>query len=224
MASSYGNHDAGCCACNFSSLALALAGEAVAARAMMERSLAAARSLDDPFSLALTLYFTSAAAQILGDVALATANSKLSVQIATNHDLAQPKAWSMGVAGWCVAESGDPEEGLALATQAIAAMQVIHSRHFLPYLHGLLADVHFKAGHEADAMKAVDDGLATAGATGECFYSAELFRLRGELLARSPGGRKEAEASFRAAIKVAEQQGAMALQHKANASLRRLCR
>jgi predicted ATPase/DNA-binding winged helix-turn-helix (wHTH) protein len=223
MASSYGNHDAGCCARNFSALALALAGDGAAARATMERSVAAARSLDDPFSLALTLYFTSAAAQMLGDVALATANSKLSVQMATEHELAQPKAWSMGVVGWCVAENGDLEEGLALATQAIAAMQAIHSRHFLPYLLGLLADVHFKAGHEAAAMKAVEDGLATAEATGERFYSAELLRLRGELLARSPAGCKEAEASFHAAMKVAQQQGAAALEHKAKASLRRWC-
>jgi hypothetical protein len=80
MASSYGNHDAGCCARNFSSLVLALAGDDEAARAMIGRSLAVARSLDDPFSLALTLYFTSAAAQMLGDVALATANSKLSAE------------------------------------------------------------------------------------------------------------------------------------------------
>lgn len=42
---------------------------------MMEQSLAAAKRLDDPFSLALTLYFTSAAAQLPGDVALATADS-----------------------------------------------------------------------------------------------------------------------------------------------------
>src|SRR5438445_114342 len=82
-------------------------------------------------ALALARYFTSAAAQMLGDVALATANSKLSVQMATEHDLAQPRAWSMGVAGWCAAENGGLEEGLALATQAIAAMQAIHSRHFL---------------------------------------------------------------------------------------------
>jgi DNA-binding winged helix-turn-helix (wHTH) protein/predicted ATPase len=223
MASSYGNHDAACCARNFSSLALALAGEAAAAHAVMERSLVAARSLDDPFSLALTLYFTSAAAQLMGDVALATANSKLSVQMAAEHDLAQPRAWSMGVAGWCVAENGDLKGGLALAAEAIAAMQAIHSRHFLPYLHGLLADLHFKAGHETEAMKAVQDGLATAEATGERFYSAELFRLRGELLARSPEGRKRAEASFHAAIKLAKQQGAMALEHKANASLRHWC-
>ena len=73
MASSYGNHDAACCARNFSAMSLALAGDDEGARVMIEQSLAAARSLDDPFTLALTLYFTSAAAQILGDVALAHA-------------------------------------------------------------------------------------------------------------------------------------------------------
>lgn len=225
MASIYGNHDAGCCARNFSSMALALAGEGEGARAMMARSLAAARSLDDPFSLALTLYFTSAAAQLLGDVALATTNSKLCVQIATDHELAQPKAWGMGVAGWCLAQNGEPEEGLALANQAIAAMQTIQSRHFLAYLFGLFADVHFKARHDARAMKAVQDGLAVAEATGERFYSAELFRLRGELLMRTPQpkDREQAKASFHAGIKVAAQQGAMALEHKARASLRRWC-
>ena len=114
MASSYGNHDAGCCARNFSAMSLALTDNAAGARALIEQSLAAVRTLGDPFSLSLTLYFTSAAAQMLGDVALASANSSLSVQMASEHDLAQPKAWSMSVAGWCAAENGDVERGLAL--------------------------------------------------------------------------------------------------------------
>ena len=189
---------------------------------MMDRSLAAARSLDDPFSLALTLYFSSVAAQMLGDVALATANSQLSVQMATEHDLAQRKAWSLGVAGWCIAENGDLDRGLALATQAIATMRAIRSRHFLVYLLGLVADVHLRAGHHAEAMKAAEEGLAMADAAGERFYSAELHRLRGELLARSDS-RKEAEASFRAAIAVARQQGARALERRAHESLARWC-
>ena len=144
---------------------------------------------------------------MLGDVPLATANSELSVRMATEYDLAQPKAWSIGVAGWCIAENGDPNRGIALATQAIAAMQAIRSRHFLCYLLGLLADACIKAGHHAEAMKAVEDGLVLADATGERFYSAELHRLHGELLARPPHGHKrKAEASFRTAIKVAKQQ------------------
>ena len=225
MASSYGNHDAGCCARNFSAMSLALAGDGQGARAMIDQSLAAARSLDDPFSLALTLYFTSAAAQMLGDLALATANSELSVQMATEHGLAQPRAWSMGVAGWSVAQNGDPDRGLQLATQAIVAMQAIQSRHFLAYLLGLLADAHLKAGHHVEAMKAVREGLAMADATGEHFYSAELHRLHGELLAHpTHGQRRKAEAAFRTAVKIAKEQGARTLEHKANESLRRWSR
>lgn len=222
MASSYGNHDAACCARNFSAMSLALAGDDEGARAMIDRSLAAARSLDDPFSLALTLFFTSAAAQMLGDVSLATANSELSVQMATEHDLAQPKAWSSGVAGWCVAENGDLNRGLALGTQAIATMQAIQSRHFMSYLLGLLADTHLKAGHHLEAMNAVEEGLAIAETTGECFYTAELHRLKGELFACASNGCDPAAGkAFRTAIELAKQQGANALEHRAKASLQR---
>jgi len=35
---------------------------------------------------------------------------------------------------------GDPDRGIALAIQALAAMRAIQSRHFLCYLLGLLAD------------------------------------------------------------------------------------
>jgi DNA-binding winged helix-turn-helix (wHTH) protein/predicted ATPase len=222
MASSYGNHDAGCCARNFCAMTQALTCDDDDARAMIDQSLAAARSLNDPFSLSLTLYFTSAAAQMLGDVALATINSERSLQMATEHDFAQPKAWSMGVAGWCAAENGDLDRGVALATQAIATMQAIQSRHFLVYLFALLTDVYLKAGRYADAMKAVEDGIAMAEATGEHFYDAELHRLQGELCAHpSIGQNEKADASFRTAITIARQQGAVSLERKASASLRR---
>jgi predicted ATPase/DNA-binding winged helix-turn-helix (wHTH) protein len=222
MASSYGNHDASTCARYFAALSLAFAGEEEHARAMADSALAAARSLNDPFSLALTLYFTSAMAQVLGDVALAAQHAEASRQIATEHDLAMPRAWSTGVVGWCAAENGDPNRGIALLTEAMAALQATQSRHLMCYLLGLLAEVQMKAGHHAEAMKAVEDGIVLAEANGERYYDAELHRLRGELLARPPFGQKrKAEASFRTAIKVAKQQGSRALEHKANESLRR---
>jgi DNA-binding winged helix-turn-helix (wHTH) protein/predicted ATPase/type II secretory pathway predicted ATPase ExeA len=223
-ASSYGNHDAGCCARNFSAMSLALTGDSDGARAMIEGALEAANKLNDPFSLALTLYFTSAAAQMLGDVALATINSERSLQIAQEHDLAQPLAWSMAVAGWCAAENGDRDRGIDLTTHAVARMQTIQSRHFLCYLLGLLADAHLKAGHDAQALKVAEEGLAVAAATGELFYSAELHRLRGELLARpSHALHREARDSFRTAITFAKKQGARILERKVSESLIRWC-
>ena len=219
LASSYGNHDVACCARYFSTMALALVGERGSARTTIEEVVAAAKALDDPFTLALALFFTATAAQILGDVVLASTNSALSMQVATEHDLAQPRAWSMGVAGWCAAENGEPERGLRLVTDAIAAMDTIHSRHFLAYLFGLLADLHLKAGRPSDALMAADNGLAVAGATGEHFYSAELHRLRGECLVRWPRHEQEAEVAFRAAIELARLQRAATLEQKARESM-----
>jgi ATP/maltotriose-dependent transcriptional regulator MalT len=163
-------------------LSLALAGEAE--RATADTSLAVARGLNDPFSLALALYYASAVAQFLGDVPLAARHAEAGRQLATEHDLALLKAWSTGVTGWCAAERGDPNRGIILLTEAITALEATQSRQFKSYLLGLLADVHMKAERHDDAMKAVEDGMALAEAGGERFYSAELYRLHGELLAR----------------------------------------
>jgi predicted ATPase len=222
MASRYGNHDAGTCARYFSALSLAFAGEEERARSMADNALAVARSLNDPFTLGLTLYFASAAAQVLGDVALAAQHAEASMQLATEHDLAMLKAWSKGVVGWCAATSGAPDRGIALLTEAIAALRATQSRHFLCYLFGLLAETHMEAGHRTEAMKAVEGGITLAEAHGERYYDAELHRLRGELLARPPHGQKvKAAASFRAAIKIAKLQGAGTLERKATESLGR---
>ena len=121
---------------------------------------------------------------MLGDISLATANSELSMQMATEHDLAQPRAWSMGVAGWCIAENGDLDRGLSLATQAIATLQAIQSRHFSAYLLGLLADTHLKAGHHVEAMKAVEEGLAMAELLLWCRTPSAAWRAVGASTAR----------------------------------------
>jgi DNA-binding winged helix-turn-helix (wHTH) protein/predicted ATPase len=220
MASSYGNHDAGCCARNFSALALALMGEGDRARLTIERSVAEARALGDPFSLALTLYFTAIAAQLVGDIALATQNSEASLQVATEHALEMPRLWSTCVAGWCAVENGDHDRGLAMLDQAFATMHATQSMHFFSYHVGLLADARMKAGRHADALKAVEEGIAFADRDGDRFYCAELYRMRGVLLARSSAGdRAAAEASFRKAIEIAREQGAAMLERKARANL-----
>jgi adenylate cyclase len=121
-----------------------------------------------------------------------------------------------------MAESGEPDRGVGLLTDATATMNTIRSRHFMSYLMGLLTHAQMKAGHHADAIKAAEQGLALMEGGGERYYGAELHRLKGELLARPPYGQKrEAQASFRAAITIAKAQGAAILQRRAEDSLRR---
>jgi predicted ATPase len=132
MASSYGNHDASTCARNFTAWALALAGDEERARAMADNALAVAKNLNDPFSLALTLYFLSGMAQVLGDVALAAENSGACIRIATEHDYPSYRAWGTGVAGWCIAKSGDADRGIALLIDAIAALHAMQTLLLFP--------------------------------------------------------------------------------------------
>jgi len=222
MASIYGNHDASVCARNLMAWALALAGDEERARAMADNALAVAKNLNDPFSLALTLQNKSAMAQVLGDVALAAENSAACIRIATEHNFSMQRAYGTGVAGWCIAKNGDSDRGIALLTDAIAALYAIQTRTATSYLLGLLADAHANAGHHAEAMKAVDEGIAMAEATGERCFIAELYRLHGELCAHpAVGQRQKAEQSLRLAINIAKRQGAGALERKATESLRR---
>src|ERR1051326_1494392 len=219
MASSYGNHDAGTCARYFAALSLALSSESDRGRAMAETAVAIAHRLNDPFSLALAHYVAAVTAQILGDTTLSAQHAEAAFRIATEHDLAMPRAWSTGVIGWCAAENGDPVRGTALLTEAVAALHSAHSRHFMPYLLGLLAQVQMTHSSIEDAVKTIEEGLALAEAGGERFYSAELHRLHGEYFSRLPRHKKDAEESFRAAIALAKQQGAKLLERRARESL-----
>src|SRR5262249_51923457 len=211
------------CAYNFSAISLALQGKYEDARAMIEAGLPVAMSLDDPFTLSNTLYTTAVAAQLIGDVALATTNSESSVRVSTEHGLAVLKIWSGAVAGWCAVENEERDRGLALLTEATDALRATQSLAWLPYLLGLLSDARIKAGQPSEAMMTVEEAISLAETTGERFYSAELYRLRGELLAQASSDRRdEAKAEFARAIMVAAQQGAVSLERKARDSLRRL--
>lgn len=219
MASSYGNHDARTCGLYFSMLAHVLAGEDKRARTLVEEMLAVTRTLDDPFTLALALFFAAAAAQMLGDVALAAERAQASLQLAGEHDLALPKAWSMGVLGWCKALD-DPECGVALLGEAIGILHATHSRHFLSYHLTLLAQAQMRRGDHAAAMQAIEEGMTLMAADGERYYAAELLRLKGKLLAAPPyRDSVGAEMAFRTAIEIATRQGALGLVRRAQTSL-----
>src|SRR5262249_989950 len=101
-----------------------------------------------------------------------------------------------------------------------------------------LAEVYGKVGQAEEGLLVLDEALAVIDNTGERFYEAEVYRLKGELIvqqesreqgARSPeqgGGssEQEAEACFQKAIAIAQQQQAKSWELRATMSLARLWR
>jgi predicted ATPase len=76
-------------------------------------------------------------------------------------------------------------------------------------------------GQFDDALEALDRAAETATATGECYDQAELYRLRGTVLAKT-GGTVEAASCFQRAIDTARSQEAKSLELRAAISLARL--
>lgn len=76
-------------------------------------------------------------------------------------------------------------------------------------------------------MRVIAEALTLADETGERFYTAELFRLKGELLLQQvPADVRQAEICFERALDISRHQGTRgtrALELRAATSLARLC-
>jgi predicted ATPase len=97
---------------------------------------------------------------------------------------------------------------------------------YRPYHLALLAKAYGKAEQAEDGLSAVSEALMLVDKTGERFYEAELYLLKGELtLAQSrirslaSSVQKEAEECFWKAIEVARQQSAKSWELRAVMSL-----
>jgi predicted ATPase len=94
---------------------------------------------------------------------------------------------------------------------------------WVPYFLTLLAEVYDALGQVETGLPIVAEALDVAGQTGERWYEAETYRLKGTLLLRQPDpDTSQAEACFQQAIAIARRQEAKSWELRAAASLARL--
>ena len=88
----------------------------------------------------------------------------------------------------------------------------------------MLAEAYRETGQTEEGLALLAEALEMAAKTGERFYEAELYRLRGELLLKSeaPHPPSEAASCFHQAIEIARRQQAKSLELRAVMSLSRL--
>jgi tetratricopeptide (TPR) repeat protein len=92
----------------------------------------------------------------------------------------------------------------------------------LPVYFSLLARACQQISHPAEGLKAIEQGLIEAQQTGEHWWDAELYRLRGELIWAQGAETDEVEAAFQRSIEIAQSQQAKSLELRAATSLARL--
>jgi serine/threonine protein kinase/predicted ATPase len=125
--------------------------------------------------------------------------------------------------GWTLMHRGEPERGIEQIQEALESHRAIGTRLPRAYWLTYLIEVCLSVGKIQEGLAAVEEALTLSETQLDVFYDAELYRLRGELLLKVPDP-EGAEAAFRQALGTARQQGALALELRAAASLGRLLR
>ena len=120
---------------------------------------------------------------------------------------------------------GQAQAALEQIQKGIALYRATGAELALPYYYGFLADAYWKCGRTEDALRTLEEALATAHRTEDRFSEAELYRLKGEvLLSRPAADEAEAEACFQQALTVARARQAKSWELRATMSLSRLWR
>jgi predicted ATPase len=115
------------------------------------------------------------------------------------------------------------ETGIGQICQGIAAWQATGAAIGQPYQLALLAEVYSIAGHIMEGLRVVAEALAGVSRTREQWYTAELYRLNGELLLmQATPDEMHAATCFQQALAVARRQQAKSLELRAAISLSRL--
>ena len=188
-----------------------------------------ARELARPFSLATAAFFAAVLYQLCREDELTQECADVAVALATEHGFPQWLGQATVLQGWALGKQEQQAEGIRQIHQGLAANQAAKIGMFHSYYLALLAEAYGKAGQVEEGLTTLADALGVMDKSGERFYEAEVYRLRGELTlaqsrvqSRESSVQKEAGECFWKAIEVARKQQAKSLELRAVMSLARL--
>jgi predicted ATPase len=171
---------------------------------------------------AMALVQAAAVSQCRGDVGAARTYADSALEAATRDGYRYHVAMATILRGWALAASGT-EDGIAEIRHGLELSAATGARMDDAYLLALLADACLRVGCLSEATNAIETALDSTPQGRTFFYKAELHRLRGEaLLSGDAPDELAAEESFRRALDIACDLGALSLQLRTALSLGRL--
>lgn len=164
-----------------------------------------AEAMGHAYSTALALSQVAFLGTVGCDPERAAAHADEAIALSVEHGLTSPAHRARLFRGALLAQKGDPEPGIELMRNAIAATEANaeYNRRTLYLFH--LAAAYARLDRPTIALDLLGEAIRTAEATSEKFFEAELYRLRGEILL-SLGKKSEAEAELQRALTIAQQQ------------------
>jgi predicted ATPase len=216
--------DAWVAALSVRSLALWALGHPEAALADTERAINDAR-LRGAVTLMFALHYASMIHIACGNYAATKAQYDELIALAHKQDVPLYGALGMSGQGSLLASIGKVSDAVHKITSGISAMRSTGIRAQLPLYLSFLATAYAQLGQLDDAWRHIGEAMSTTDATKERWTEAEINRVAGEIVLKSPKPNpSKAEEYFERALAVARQQQAKSWELRAAMSLARLWR
>jgi TOMM system kinase/cyclase fusion protein len=144
-------------------------------------ALTLAQELAHPYSLAWALNFAVSLHLFRREGQAAQGRAEAALTLSINQGFQFWVAWGTTLRGWALTEQGHGEEGIAQIHQGLAAYRATGGELWRPYFLSLLAEAYGKEGQAEEGLRVLVEALDGVDRTGERYYEAELYRLKGEL-------------------------------------------
>jgi class 3 adenylate cyclase/predicted ATPase len=154
------------------------------ALACSSASIAEARRLDHPPTLASSLTINARLLTLLGDNVALDQRADQLLAVATEQGFPLWHALGTLFRGWVKVQIGDLAEGISLMRSGWTACRATGTEGNMTAFIGLLARACEIAGQIEEAMTQLNSALQIAERTGERWLAAELYRHKGQLLLR----------------------------------------
>ena len=212
----------------YASWALWCMGYPDQALAASQESRRLAEDRQNPFALAVALFYASVLHQLRREPDMAYEQANAVITLATELEFAVWVAGGTLVRGWALMRRGQMTEGFEQIQQGLAAWNAAGAELIRPSGLAKLAEAYEMQGDLESGLRTLDEALAVVEQTGIRYYEAELYRLKARLVwatgADDDSRLESAESLCRRAIAIAQQQEAKSLELRAATQLGQLWR
>jgi adenylate cyclase len=132
-------------------------------------------------SLAAALNFAAYVHQLRKEGGATQQRAEALITLCTEQEIPFWLAWGIILRGWALAEQDQGKEGLAQLQQGLDTYWALGAEQQRPYFLALLAEVQGRVKQEEKGLTLLSEALAAVQKNGECWWEAELYRLKGEL-------------------------------------------
>jgi class 3 adenylate cyclase/predicted ATPase len=191
--------------------------------ARSQEAVTLAQHVAHPFSLSFVLSHAAMFHQLRREGRATQERAEAAISLAMEQGFPLLVAFGSILRGWALAHQGQAQEGIEQSNQGLIGYRATGAEQLRSYMLALLAEAHSAIGQPEAGLTVLMEALTLADTTGQRWYEAELYRLKGELLlVQSLDNQAEAENCFQQAIMVARSQQARSFELRTATSLARL--